>query len=96
MSILLFNFSIPLASNAKIKPMNKENTIISEIKVLLAKRGWTQEMLAQELGKRLNKKYTAKNLGNKLRLETIPYREIKLIADILGYKIMFEDINSNS
>ena len=66
------------------------------IKVLLAKRGWTQEMLAQELGKRLNKKYTAKNLGNKLRLETIPYREIKLIADILGYKIIFEDIDSNS
>lgn len=94
MSILLFNFSIPFASNAKIKPMNKENTIISEIKVLLAKRGWTQEMLAQELGKRLNKKYTAKNLGNKLRLETVPYREIKLIADILGYKIIFEDINS--
>lgn len=76
--------------------MNKEDTIISEIKVLLAKRGWTQEMLAKEMGKRLNKKYTAKNLGNKLRLETIPYREIKLIADILGYKIIFEDIDSNS
>ncbi len=50
-------------------------------------------MLAKEMGKRLNKKYTAKNLGNKLRLETIPHREIKLIADILGYKIIFEDIN---
>ena len=72
MSILLFNFCIRLTSNDKIKSMNKEDTIISEIKVLLAKRGWTQEMLAKEMGKRLNKKYTAKNLGNKLRLETIP------------------------
>jgi len=93
LSILLFNFCIRLTSNDKIKSMNKEDTIISEIKVLLAKRGWTQEMLAKEMGKRLNKKYTAKNLGNKLRLETIPHREIKLIADILGYKIIFEDIN---
>lgn len=75
--------------------MNKQNSIISEIKVLLAERGWTQEMLAKEMGARLNKKYTAKNLGNKLRLETIPHREIKLIADILGYKVVFEDKDSS-
>jgi len=80
--------------NGKIKFMNVQNSIISEIKVLLAQRGWTQEMLAAEMGLRLNKKYTAKNLGNKLRLETVPYREIKLIADILGYKIKFEDIKN--
>ena len=67
--------------------MSIEDSIISEIKVLLAKKCWTQEKLAKELGLRLNKKYTAKNLGNKLRFETIPYREIKVIADILGLKI---------
>ena len=60
--------------------MSIEDSIISEIKVLLAKKCWTQEKLAKELGLRLNKKYTAKNLGNKLRFETIPYREIKVIA----------------
>ncbi len=71
--------------------MSIEDSIISEIKVLLAKKCWTQEKLAKELGLRLNKKYTAKNLGNKLRFETIPYREIKVIADILGLKIEFKE-----
>lgn len=71
--------------------MNKEDNIILEIKVLLIKKGWTQEKLAKKMSTKLNKKYTAQNLGNKLRRETIPYREIKLIAEILGYKIKFED-----
>ena len=71
--------------------MSIEDSIISEIKVLLAKKCWTQEKLAKELGLSLNKKYTAKNLGNKLRFETIPYREIKVIADILGLKIEFKE-----
>ena len=71
--------------------MSIEDSIISEIKVLLAKKCWTQEKLAKELGLRLNKKNTEKNLGNKLRFETIPYREIKVIADILGLKIEFKE-----
>ncbi len=51
------------------------------------------EKLAQEMGKRLDKKYTANNLTKKISKETIPYREIKLIADILGYDIEFIDQN---
>lgn len=41
------------------------------------------------LGERLKKKYTLDNLSHKPRKETISYREIKLIADILGYEIKF-------
>ena len=59
--------------------------------MLLLNKGWTQEKLVKEMGARLNKNYSSSNLGNKLRLETIPYREIKLIADILGYDIEFVD-----
>lgn len=65
--------------------------IRTEIKMLLLKRGWTQEKLAKEMGLRLGKKYTGNNLGNKLKSETIQYREIKLIADILDYDIEFID-----
>jgi len=71
--------------------MSIDDSIKTEIKILLAKRAWTQEKLAKELGLRLNKKYTGNNLTKKLRSETIPYREIKLIADILGYDIKFVD-----
>lgn len=65
--------------------------IRTEIKMLLLKRGWTQEKLAKEMGLRLGKKYTGNNLGNKLKSETIQYKEIKLIADILDYDIEFID-----
>ncbi len=79
-------------SSNKCKIMSMDmDSIKSEIKVLLAKKCWTQVRLAKELGLRLNKKYSAKNLENKLRYETIQYREIKLIADILGLKIEFKE-----
>ncbi len=71
--------------------MGMNEDIKTEIKMLLLKKCWTQEKLAQELGKRLNKKYTGNNLTKKLRTETIQYREIKLIADILGFDIEFKD-----
>ena len=71
--------------------MGNNDSIKTEIKILLAKRGWTQEKLAAELGAKLNKKYTGNNLTKKIRSETIPYREIKLIADILGFDIQFVD-----
>ncbi len=71
--------------------MNTKDDIRTEIKMLLLKRGWTQEKLAKEMGLKLGKQYSGNNLGNKLKGETIQYREIKLIADILGYDIEFID-----
>jgi len=71
--------------------MGIEDNIKTEITMLTVKKGWAKSKLAKELGKRLGKNYSASNLSNKLKLETIPYREIKLIADILGYDIEFVD-----
>lgn len=71
--------------------MSVDDSIRTEIKILLAKKCWTMEKLANALGERLGKKYTGSNLTKKIRTETIPYREIKLIADILGYDIEFLD-----
>ena len=58
--------------------------IITELKEILYSKGLTLKFVAQELEKRLNKPYTLANLSNKLRNETIPYREMKLIAEIIG------------
>ncbi len=65
--------------------------IIKEIKQLILDRDYTLTTLAEELSKKMNKKYTMANLSQKLRKETIPYREIKLIAEILDYEIKFVD-----
>lgn len=66
-------------------------SISKEIKQLVFDRDTTLTYLANELSKRLNKKYTMANLSQKLRKETIPYKEIKLIAEILDYDIRFID-----
>lgn len=58
--------------------------IITELKEILYAKGLTLKFVAQELEKRLNKPYTLANLSNKLRNETITYREMKLIAVIIG------------
>ena len=58
--------------------------IITELKEILYAKGLTLKFVAQELEKRLNKPYTLANLSNKLRNETIIYREMKLIAEIIG------------
>ena len=58
--------------------------IIKELKEILYAKGLTLKFVAQELEKRLNKPYTLANLSNKLRNETITYREMKLIAEIIG------------
>ena len=58
--------------------------IVTELKEVLYTKGLTLKFVAQELEKRLNKPYTLANLSNKLRNETITYREMKLIAEIIN------------
>ena len=58
--------------------------IVTELKEILYTKGLTLKFVAQELEKRLNKPYTLANLSNKLRNETITYREMKLIAEIIN------------
>ncbi len=58
--------------------------IVTELKEILYTKGLTLKFVAEELGKRQNKKYTLANLSNKLRNETVTYREMKIIAEIIG------------
>ena len=58
--------------------------IVTELKEILYTKGLTLKFVASELGKKLGKAYTLANLSNKLRNETITYREMKMIADIIG------------
>ncbi len=65
--------------------------IINKVKKKLLDVNITLTELAAAMGKRLNKHYTLANLSNKLRKETITYKEMVLIADILGYDLDFID-----
>ena len=68
-----------------------EKSIINEIKILAMDRDMTLTRVAELLSQKLNKKNSMNNLSQKLRKETIPYKEIKLIAEILDYDIRFID-----
>lgn len=57
--------------------------IVTELKEILYSKGLTLKYVAEELGKKVGKTYTLANLSNKLRNETITYREMKNIADII-------------
>ncbi len=68
--------------------------IVNEIKNLANDRDMTLKQLAQKIGEVQNKDYSLASLSQKLRNETISYKEIKLIAENLGYKIKFVDMKS--
>jgi len=61
-----------------------------EIKKILVERNMTLSELAKKLGENLNKDYSLNNLSGKLRKDTISFKEVDLIADILGYEIVFK------
>lgn len=63
--------------------------IINDLKKILLDINITLTELAKALENRLKKPYSMQNLSNKLRNETITYREMLLIADILGYELKF-------
>ena len=66
--------------------------IVNEIKNLAGDRDITLKELARRIGEMQNKQYSLASLSQKLRKETISYKEVKLIAQILGYKITFVDL----
>ena len=60
------------------------------IKLLLSKEDMTQKKLASLVATKLGKNYTADGLSRKLNRDTITYKEVLTIIDILGYDINFD------
>ena len=63
------------------------------VKILLIKRGMTITKLAEKLSSLYDKKYSRANLSDKISRSAIRFDEMEKIAQILGYKIEFVDIN---
>lgn len=60
------------------------------IKLLLSKENMTQKELASIITNNTGKKITQDGLSRKLNRDTITYREVSAIIDILGYEIKVE------
>lgn len=64
--------------------------IIAIIKYLLAQEGTTMTKIAERMQTEKNVPLSMNNLSRKLRSDTIKYKEVADIADLLGYDIKFE------
>ena len=65
-------------------------SIKDEIKSLLAREAMTMTEVAAKIYNTENKRVAMSSLSQKLKNETIRFREVREIADILGYDIKFE------
>ncbi len=60
------------------------NSLKEEVKYYIKKHGFLMKDIADELG------ISRENLTGKLKRETIRYTDIRKIADILGYDIVWK------
>lgn len=59
--------------------------IKEEIKATIIKSGWTMSAVVRELNTRYGYSETVQGLSRKLAQETIRYKEVLHIAEIIGY-----------
>ena len=67
------------------------NIIRNEVKSYIAQSGYTLTYIVEQMNKSRDEQHkkTTQNISNKLSRGTIKYSEIKEIADIIGYKIIW-------
>ena len=71
------------------------NNIRNEIKSYFAASGWSLVDIVAKMNESRpdDEKTTPQNISNKLTRGTIKYSEVKEIADIIGFKIVWEHDN---
>lgn len=68
--------------------------IKDEIKSLIVREATTMTDVASKIYKTSDKRTAMSTLSQKLSKETIRYKEVRQIAEILGYEIKFEKIKT--
>lgn len=71
--------------------MENFNTIRNEIKSYIAASGWSLVDIVAKMNESRSdsEKTTPQNISNKLTRGTIKYSEVKEIAEIIGFKIVW-------
>lgn len=69
--------------------------IRAQINFWMALKQYDYNKLASEMSKVMNKKYTRGSINAKLIRNTLTLYEFEQIAKILGYKIIFEEVNND-
>ena len=72
-----------------------DNEVKRQIKVLLAQESVKAIELIKSLNEKFSSNYSSSSFSHKLKNETITYKEMLNIADILGYEIIFKKKDGN-
>ncbi len=88
------NIILGLVKDVKIysKIYNYIMGVREDLKILLVKEKMTLTELAKEAEIQSGKKFTVHTLSQKLVNSSMKYDELKFLANILGYRIVFEKI----
>ena len=71
---------------------DKNNQVKKQIKLLLAQEDMKAIELIRLLNEKYNKNYSSEGFSQKMKRETITYKEMLNIASVLGYEIVFKKI----
>ena len=61
-----------------------------QIKSMIALKGITMTKLAELISQKTEESYSVSSLSQKLSRGTIPYNEVMMIADLLGFKVSYD------
>lgn len=61
-----------------------------QIKIIMVKEGLTAKQLAKLLMEKTGKHYTQQSILHKISLSSFRFDEVKIISELLGYKIKIE------
>lgn len=71
-----------------------ENRVKKQVKMLLLQEDLTLKALGRKLEEATGKKYAIDSFSHRLSRESLTYKEMLIIADILGYEIKFEKVEN--
>ena len=69
--------------------------IRNEIKAQIVRAGFTMQELVDRLSDEYDWSDSVSNLSAKLQRESIPYKEVVELADVLGYDIVWQKRRDN-
>lgn len=61
-----------------------------QVKIMMVKEGLTAKQLAKLLVEKTGKHYTQQSILHKISLSSFRFDEVKVISELLGYKIKIE------
>lgn len=61
-----------------------------QVKIMMVKEGLTAKQLAKLLVEKTGKHYTQQSILHKISLSSFRFDEVKIISELLGYKIRIE------